>query len=233
MAEELQTPIFLVSDLELGMNEWVTDEFEYPTQPLKRGKVLHQEDLNRVDTFRRYFAGEGDYGIPSRTLPGTDHPLASYFTRGSGHDENAKYTEDPQTYKTNMLRLKKKFDCSVQILPKPVLENASKSKFGVIAYGTSHDAVREAIEILSHENIHLKYLRLLSFPFHHEVKDFISSSEQVFVVEQNRDGQMKDLLHLGVPGSESKLKSIAHSTGWPLDADYVVNQLRELMHNGS
>ncbi len=230
IAEVLQTPIFIMSDLDLGMNQWVSDEFSYPTHPYNRGKVLHKEDLDGVETFRRYFAGDEDKGIPSRTLPGTNHPLASYFTRGSGHDEDARYTEDPDAYRRNMLRLLKKFEGAGDHLPKPLFYGDKNAKTGFVAIGTSHDAIVEARDYLAKEKIQTKYMRLLSYPFHKELETFIKSCDKVIVVEQNRDAQLRDLIKLSVSMSESKLLSLAYSDGLPLSAEVVFQKSKELLN---
>ena len=231
IADELQTPVFVMSDLDLGMNQWVADEFEYPKHQFKRGKVLTIENLKEMDTFRRYFAGDEDKGVPSRTLPGTDHPLASYFTRGSGHDEDARYTEDSDAYRRNMLRLLKKFENAHDFLPKPIFEDNKGAKIGIIAVGTSHDAVREARDYLAKDGIKTKYLRPLAYPFNNELTQFIKSCDKVIVVDHNRDAQLKQLIQLSVPGSEPKLLSLAYSDGLPLTAQYLTEASKELLKN--
>ena len=229
IADQLQTPVFIMSDLDLGMNQWVCDEFEYPDKPYNRGKVLSEHDLKEMETFRRYFAGDEDHGIPSRTLPGTKHPLASYFTRGSGHDEDARYTEDSTVYWRNMKRLLKKFQEAPTFLPKPLLEGDNNSRIGIIAVGTSHDAIIESRDQLKREGINTKYLRLRAYPFHIELKSFIDSCDRVIVVDQNRDGQLKELIQISVKNSEPKLYSLAYSDGLPLSADLLTQMTKELL----
>ena len=143
LTEQLQTPVFVLSDLDLGMNNWMSEPFEYPEKPLDRGKVLTAEDLKRLGGFARYKDVDGD-GIPYRTLPGTDHPLAAYFTRGSGHNERALYTEKPDDYQNLMERLNRKFETARTLVPAPVIVQTGKSKIGLIAYGTSDFAVAES-----------------------------------------------------------------------------------------
>ncbi|MBI2608045.1 MAG: 2-oxoacid:acceptor oxidoreductase subunit alpha [Deltaproteobacteria bacterium] len=230
IAEELQTPVFVISDLDLGMNQWPSDDFDYPLHPYNRGKVLRKEDLAEMDTFRRYFSGDESHGIPSRTLPGTDHPLASYFTRGSGHDEDARYTEDPDAYRRNMMRLLKKFQEAYRVLPKPVIEGNKKAKIGIIGVGSTYDAIREARDYLSEAGIKTKYLRPKSFPFHPEVKEFIDSCDKVLVVDLNRDAQLKELIQVNIPNSEPKLRSFAYSDGMPLSALYLTRKAKELLN---
>ncbi|MBI2026958.1 MAG: 2-oxoacid:acceptor oxidoreductase subunit alpha [Deltaproteobacteria bacterium] len=230
IAEQLQTPVFLMSDLDLGMNQWVCDEFDYPDKPYNRGKVVTEHDLKEMETFRRYFAGDEDQGIPSRTLPGTNHPLASYFTRGSGHDEDARYTEDAHVYWRNMKRLLKKFESSTQWLPKPVVEGQKGARIGFVAVGTSHDAVVESRDQLSQSGIKTKYLRLRSYPFHSDLHEFIDSCDQVIVVDQNRDAQLKELIQLSVANSEPKLLSLAYSDGLPLNAELLTQKTKELLN---
>src|SRR3989338_4334647 len=230
IADELQTPVFVMSDLDLGMNQWVADEFLYPKHPFKRGKVLTLENLKEMDTFRRYFAGDEEKGVPSRTLPGTEHPLASYFTRGSGHDEDARYTEDSDAYRRNMLRLLKKFEYAHHFLPKPLLDDTKGAKVGIIAVGTSHDAVREARDYLAKDGIKTKYLRPLAYPFNNELTQFIESCDKLIVIDQNRDAQLKQLIQFSVPGSEPKLLSLAYSDGLPLTAQYLTEVSKELLN---
>jgi len=226
LAEQLQTPVFVLSDLDIGMNNWMSQPFSYPEKPIKRGKVLTREDLDRLGGFERYKDVDGD-GIPYRTLPGTDHPKAAYFTRGSGHNEKALYTERPDDYQNLMERLARKFETARTLVPAPEVVQTGKSKIGLIAYGSSDYAVRESRDQLKKEyGLETDYLRLRAFPFSSEVQAFVASHSRVYVIEQNRDGQMLSLLKLDLPAGEiTKLRSIRHFDGLPLDARTVTDKL--------
>jgi 2-oxoglutarate/2-oxoacid ferredoxin oxidoreductase subunit alpha len=226
LTEQLQTPVFVVSDLDLGMNNWMSEPFEYPEKPLNRGKVLSAEDLTRLGGFARYKDVDGD-AIPYRTLPGTDHPQASYFTRGSGHNEKALYTERPDDYQNLMERLNRKFETARTLVPKPVVVQTGKSKVGLIAFGSSDFAVMESRDQLKKEyGVETDYLRIRAFPFTHEIHDFIASHDRVYVVEQNRDWQMLSLLKLDLSTEDVvKLRSVRHFNGLPIDARFVTDAL--------
>ena len=225
LAEQFQTLVFVMSDLDLGMNNWMSDPFKYPEKPIQRGKVLSKEDLDRLGGFSRYKDVDGD-GIGYRTLPGTDHPAAAYFTRGSGHSEHAQYSERPDDFERNMERLNRKFETARAFVPRPEV-STGKSKIGIIAYGTSHWAIVESRDQLRKEyNIETDYLRLKAYPFTREVHDFVKQHDRVYVVEQNRDAQMLSLLKLDVePALVVRLRSIAHIHGLPLDARSVTDEL--------
>jgi 2-oxoglutarate/2-oxoacid ferredoxin oxidoreductase subunit alpha len=226
LAEQLQTPIFVLSDLDLGMNNWMSEPFAYPEKPLKRGKVLSREDLERLGGFERYKDVDGD-AIPYRTLPGTDHPKAAYFTRGSGHNENALYTERPDDYQNLMERLARKFETARTLVPGPEVVQTGRSKIGLIAFGSSDFAVRESRDQLKKEyGLETDYMRLRAFPFSREVHAFVSAHARVYVIEQNRDAQMLSLLKLDLPAAEiTKLRSVIHFDGLPLDARTVTDKL--------
>lgn len=229
LAEGLQTPIFVLSDLDLGMNNWMSEPFEYPDKPISRGKVLDAKQLDELGGFARYKDVDGD-GIPYRTLPGTAHPAAAYFTRGSGKNESAKYTERPEDYENNMLRLVRKFETAKSMVPKPIAEGNGKEKVGIIAFGSSHWAVIESRDQMERE-LHLKtdYLRIRAYPFTREVDAFVAKHETVYVVEQNRDGQLLNLLKIDLdPAQVTKLHSITHFNGLPLDARTVTRALASL-----
>uniref|UniRef100_A0A7V4XU17 2-oxoacid:acceptor oxidoreductase subunit alpha n=1 Tax=Acidobacterium capsulatum TaxID=33075 RepID=A0A7V4XU17_9BACT len=225
LTERLQTPVFVLSDLDLGMNNWMSDPFQYPEKPLDRGKVLTAEDLNRLGEFHRYKDVDGD-AIPYRTLPGTDHPKAAYFTRGSGHNESAKYTERAEDYQNLMERLGRKFETARTLVPHPVVVQNGKSKVGIIAYGTSDFAVLESRDQLKKEHgFETDYLRLRAYPFTKEIHEFVASHDRVYIVEQNRDAQMLSLLKLDLPASDAvKLRSIRHFNGLPIDARSVTDE---------
>jgi 2-oxoglutarate ferredoxin oxidoreductase subunit alpha len=226
LTEQLQTPVFVVSDLDLGMNNWMSEPFEYPEKPLNRGKVLNAEDLTRLGGFARYKDVDGD-AIPYRTLPGTEHPQASYFTRGSGHNEKALYTEKPDDYQNLMERLNRKFETARTLVPAPVIVENGKSKVGLIAFGTSDFAIIESRDQLKKEyGVETDYLRVRAFPFSHEVHEFVASHERVYIIEQNRDAQLLSLLKLDLPAAEIvKLRSVRHFNGLPMDARFVTDEL--------
>jgi 2-oxoglutarate ferredoxin oxidoreductase subunit alpha len=226
LAEQLQTPVFVLSDLDLGMNNWMSEPFEYPEKPITRGKVLDAKQLEELGGFARYKDVDGD-GIPYRTLPGTDHPAASYFTRGSGHNEKALYSERPEDYENNMLRLARKFETAATLVPNPVLEGTGKEKVGIIAYGTTHWALLESRDQLVRQHeIRTDYLRLRAYPFAQEMHDFIAQHDQIYVVEQNRDAQMLNLLKIDLdPAQVVKLRSVLHFNGLPIDARTITSAI--------
>jgi len=226
LAEKFQTPVFVMSDLDLGMNNWMSDAFPYPEKPMARGKVLSKEDLDRLGGFARYQDVDGD-GIGYRTLPGTDHPRASYFTRGSGHNAKAQYSERPEDYQGNMDRLAKKFETARSFVPQPELAGEGRAKVGILAYGTTHWAIVESRDQLRQENqLETDYLRLRAYPFPKAVAEFIERHERVYVVEQNRDAQMFDLLRLDLtPAHISKMRSVRHYNGIPIDARSVSDEI--------
>ena len=222
LAERFQTPVFVMSDLDLGMNNWACDPFPYPDKPIDRGKVLDAAALEKRGGFARYKDVDGD-GIPYRTLPGTKHPLAAYFTRGSGHTERATYSERPEDYTGIMDRLARKHETARKFVPKPEIFNGAKTPVGLIAYGSSHYAVQEARDLLRAKGIETNYLRVRALPFPEEVREFVRAHERVYVVDQNRDGQMQQVLRLEVPAEDTRrLRSILHYNGLPLDAQTVV-----------
>ncbi|MGC2535183.1 MAG: 2-oxoacid:acceptor oxidoreductase subunit alpha [Candidatus Sulfotelmatobacter sp.] len=226
LAEQFQTLVFVMSDLDLGMNNWMSDPFEYPTTPIKRGKVLDKEDLTKLGGFARYKDLDGD-GVGYRTLPGTDHPAAAYFTRGSGHNDKSNYSERPDDYENNMERLNRKFETSRSFVPRPEILKGTNAKIGIVAYGTSHWGVTESRDQLRSEYaIETDYLRLRAYPFTREVHEFIEQHDRVYVVEQNRDAQMLSLLKLDLkPELTTRLRSISHLDGLPLDARSVTDEL--------
>jgi 2-oxoglutarate ferredoxin oxidoreductase subunit alpha len=227
-ADRFQTPVFVLSDLDLGMNLWMTPEFKYPDKPFDRGKVLAKEDLERLGgEWGRYLDKDGD-GVTYRTLPGTDHPAAGYFTRGSGHDEHARYTERADSYSRNMDRLNRKFETARKAMPAPVMDETAKSPIGIIAYGSTEVAVVEAREALAEAGRPADYLRIRALPLSAEVAEFVRRHERVYVVEQNRDGQMFDLIRLAMPPDlVGRLHSIRHYDGQPIPADAITEPLLE------
>jgi 2-oxoglutarate ferredoxin oxidoreductase subunit alpha len=225
LAERLQTPVFVLTDLDLGMNNWMSDPFVYPEKPLDRGKVLTAEDLNRLGGFARYRDVDGD-GIGWRTLPGTKHPKAAYFTRGSGHNDSAGYTEKPEEYLVQMERLARKFENARKLVPAPLAVKDGTSKVGFLAFGTTDFALRESLDQIKTEyGKSVDYMRIRAYPFTHEIHDFVASHERVYVVEQNRDAQLASLLKLDLPGEQVvKLRSILHYNGLPMDARTVTEE---------
>ena len=233
LAERFQQPIFVASDLDIGMNNWMADPFEYPEQPYDRGKVLTAEDLNRLGEFGRYRDVDGD-GIPYRTLPGTEHPLAAYFTRGSGHDEAARYTEKPEEYEKLMDRLAKKLETAKSWVPQPEIEYVDGAEVGLIAYGSTDVAIGESRDQLRKEKgIETNYLRIRALPFTSHLSDFVSRCKRVYVVEQNRDGQLGDLLRLEVGTQTPGIEKILAYSGLPIDARFITEQVLCLEAKGS
>jgi 2-oxoglutarate/2-oxoacid ferredoxin oxidoreductase subunit alpha len=232
LAEQFQTPVFVMSDLDLGMNNWMSDPFPYPEKPITRGKLLSKEDLDRLGGFSRYKDVDGD-GIGYRTLPGTNHPGAAYFARGSGHNEKSAYSERPDDYEKNMERINRKFETARSFVPRPESMGSGKSKVGILAYGTSHWAILESRDQLSKEyNVETDYLRVRAYPFTREVHEFIAQHERVYVVEQNRDAQMLSLIKLDIrPELTTRLRSISHIHGLPMDARSVTDEMMTMEGN--
>jgi 2-oxoglutarate ferredoxin oxidoreductase subunit alpha len=218
----------MLSDLDLGMNLWMTPEFKYPDKPFDRGKVLAKADLERLSgEWGRYRDVDGD-GVTYRTLPGTDHPAAGYFTRGSGHDEFARYTESAEAYARNMDRLARKLETARHVLPAPIVDETTGSSTGLIAFGSTHPAVVEAREALVAAGKPVDYLRLRALPLSDEVAAFVSRHELVYVVEQNRDGQVYDLVRLALPPNlVDRVRSIRHYNGQPIPAVAITEPLMQ------
>jgi 2-oxoglutarate ferredoxin oxidoreductase subunit alpha len=225
-AERFQTPVFVMTDLDLGMNNWMSEPFPYPEAPIDRGKVLTAEDLDRLGGFQRYKDIDGD-GVGYRTLPGTHHPQGAYFTRGSGHNEKAQYTEREDDYIHNMDRLAHKFEAMRGQVPAPVVSVNPKARIGFIHYGTSDYAVRESCDQLKNEyGVEASYLRLKAYPFTPELLDFIRRHDRVYVVDQNRDAQMLGLMRLELDVNLlAKLRSVRYYGGLPLDARTVTDEI--------
>ncbi len=222
IAEQLQTPVFVLSDLDMGMNQWMSKPFEYPNTPMRRGKVLWEKDLEELKgNWGRYLDKDGD-GITYRTIPGNRHPLSSYFTRGTGHDENARYTEDSSMWVKNMDRLKKKYETARKYVPASVLYATPGAKVGVIGFGSTEAAILEAVHQLGTEHgIQADFLRVRALPFTQEVTDFINKYDQIFVVEMNRDGQLKQILSVEYPEKAANFKPVAYGDGLPAAAKWV------------
>jgi len=226
LAEQLQTPVFVMSDLDLGMNNWMSEPFQYPEKPQNRGKVLTAEDLDRLGGFARYRDVDGD-AIGYRTLPGTDHPGAAWFARGSGHNDKSQYSERPDDYANNMDRLAKKFETARTLVPRPEIVRNDGNQIGIIAYGTSHHALVETLDQLQAEyGVKADYLRLRAFPFTRETHEFIAAHKRVYIVDQNRDAQMLELLKLDIAIPDIiKLRSVRHYNGLPIDARSVTDEI--------
>ncbi len=222
LAERLQSPVFVLSDLDLGMNNWMSDTFHYPEKAWDRGKVLDDEALAKLPRFERYRDVDGD-GIPYRTLPGTKDWKGTYFTRGSGHDEAARYTEEPDAYVRNMDRLRKKLQTARALLPAPELSLATGAEVGLIAFGSSHWAILEARAELAAAGLKTSYLRVRGLPLHASVAEFVKQHDRVYVIEQNRDGQLAERIQLESPERAARVRSVLHYDGLPLDARSVTD----------
>ena len=227
LAERLQTPVFVLSDLDIGMNDWMVPRLEWDdTWQPDRGKVFNAEDLENMENYYRFLDIDGD-GIAARTLPGS-HQRGAYFVRGSGHNQYGGYTEDGDEYQQVLDRLMVKWETARNRVPEPRLIRAEqKAHCGIIAYGSSHGAVIEALDRLADEGIHADYLRLRAFPFSDAVQDFLDRHDRVFVVEQNRDAQMRSLLLLETRAGRDQLVSILHYNGMPIPSDIVFDSIRD------
>lgn len=227
LAEQLQMPVFVLSDLDFGMNQWMTSPFDYPDTSMQRGKVLWEEDLERLGgEWKRYVDVDGD-GIPYRTLPGNKHPRAAYFSRGTGHDQNARYSEDNVVWHDMLERLKRKYQTARQFVPKPVLDGKGKGEIGIISYGSTEPAIQEARHQLEQKGISTNFLRVRSLPTCEEVVQFIRQHERVFVIEMNRDGQLHQILSMENPETAMRMIPIAYTDGLPLTAAFVTNAILE------
>jgi 2-oxoglutarate ferredoxin oxidoreductase subunit alpha len=224
LAERLQTPVFVLSDLDLGMNQWMSEPFKYPETAMDRGKVLGAADLERLGGFARYKDVDGD-GIGYRTLPGTDHPLAAYFTRGSGHNERAQYTERPEDWERNMARLARKYETARTLVPTPMVRQTSGAEVGIIAFGSTEPAVIEAQARLAKAGTPTSFLRLRALPLRQEVRDFVLAHKVVFVVEMNTDAQLHQLVRLHVPERAAQVLPANKSDGLPLTARWITEYL--------
>lgn len=225
IAERLQTPVIVLSDLDFGMNQWMTKPFEYPDKPMDRGKILWEEDLKKLgDTWGRYLDVDGD-GIPYRTLPGNKLHNAAYFARGTGHDEYANYSEDPEVWEKNMLRLRHKLEANLDLLPKPEIDLTKGATFSIISYGSTNPAIQEAMDLLAEKGYKIDHLRMRSLPTSAEVVDFVHAHDRNYVIELNRDGQLHQVLRLEIPDRSLQLISLSHQDGMPLTAKWVVDQI--------
>ena len=225
IAERLQTPVIVLSDLDFGMNQWMTKPFEYPGTPMDRGKILWEDDLKQMSTkWGRYLDVDGD-GIPFRTLPGNKLPNSAWFARGTGHDEYAQYSEEPAEWENNMLRLRRKLESNLSILPKPVIQRTDGASISIISYGSTTIAIEEAMENLSQKGYKIDHLRMRSLPVAPEAADFVRAHERNYVIELNRDGQLHQILRLEIPDCSMKLISLSHLDGLPLTPRWVEEQI--------
>ncbi|MEO0336743.1 MAG: 2-oxoacid:acceptor oxidoreductase subunit alpha, partial [Pseudomonadota bacterium] len=226
MAEELQTLVLVLTDLDIGMNQHISERLEVNPEPLKRGKVLDADDLERLGEFARYKDVDGD-GIGHRTLPGTEHELAAYFTRGTGHDEKALYSEDNDVFKANMDRLLKKFETAKTMGPQPEVVQKEKAEAGLIFYGSTAEAMKEGLHLLEQDaKLSLSHLRVRALPLSEQVRKFIESNPVTIVVEQNRDAQLFKILCMEYPELAGRLKKVHQYDGLPLEGRFVFEQVR-------
>ena len=231
LAERLQTPVLVLTDLDIGMNDWMCPDLKWDESYVPdRGKVLTAEDLESMDRFYRYLDVDGD-GIPYRTLPG-EHPKGAYFTRGSGHSRLGAYTEDADEYQEVIDRLLVKWETARTLVPEPAIEYSKFNKRAILSVGSCDGAVKEALVRLKEKNIGLNYCRVKAFPFSDDVKDFIDKHESVYVVEQNRDAQLRSLLLLDVEADPDKLVPMLHYNGLPISADFVIDRVLEEVSKG-
>jgi 2-oxoglutarate ferredoxin oxidoreductase subunit alpha len=221
LAERLQTPIMVVSDLDIGMNDWMCRDLKWDDayRP-DRGKVLSLEEIENLEKFYRYLDKDGD-GITYRTLPGV-HPKGAYFTRGSGHTQYGVYTEDSADYQLVLDRLMRKWATAKNLMPRPVIEGSSVTDVGIVSLGSCDGAIREAIDVLKVEGVVVNYMRVRGFPFGEEVERFLATHRMLFVVEQNRDAQFKSLLTLETDVDKSKLRSLLHYDGLPISSSFII-----------
>jgi 2-oxoglutarate ferredoxin oxidoreductase subunit alpha len=235
LADFLQTPVIILSDLDLGMNDHMSDAFDWNDErKYNRGKVLTKQDIeNLQQRWGRYLDIDGD-GVGYRTLPGTHPTKGSYFTRGSSHDEYAAYTESSEAYVRSMQRLEKKWETAKKKVPSPIVTKAqNKAATGAIFFGTSSDAAMEAIEKLSEQGHAIDAMRIRAFPFNHEVRQFIDEHDYVFVIEQNRDAQMKSLLMIELGINPAKLVSILNYDGMPITATFIAQQMERALNQST
>jgi len=228
LSERLQTPVMVLLDLDIGMNDWMCKELKWDDafQP-DRGKVLGKEQLAKIEKFQRYVDKDGD-GIPYRTIPGS-HPKGAYFTRGSGHNQFGGYTEDSTEYQFVLDRLKRKFDTAKALVPKAVIDGRGDNKMAFVSIGSCDGAVHEAIDILKRRGVHVDYMRVRGFPFGTEVEQFLAAHETIFVIEQNRDAQLKSLLTLETNVEKAKLRSILHYSGMPMSSGAIVDAMLHIL----
>jgi len=226
LAEQLQTPVLVMTDLDLGMNDHISEPLNWDaSKKYNRGKVLSAEQLDKLERFGRYLDTDND-GVPYRTIPGTHPTKGSYFTRGSSHDEYAVYSEDSPTYVRIMDRLMKKFETSKNMVPAPQFyQEENAGKIGLIFFGTTTQSAEEAMDMLKEQEVYVDAMRLKAFPFNEQVSEFIETHDIVFVIEQNRDAQMRTLLFNELEIAPKKLKKVLNYDGTPITADFIVNSI--------
>lgn len=224
LAERYQTPIFVLSDLDLGMNTWVTEKFEYPQTPIDRGKLIWEEDLEKFEDWGRYKDIDGD-GIPYRTVMGNMSERAAYFTRGTGHDEYGNYNEDPKNWSDMLHRIEKKLAGAIEKLPQPIVKKGKNAKIGIIGMGSTNDAILETQAKLAKQGLETDYMRIRALPSCCAVRDFITEHERTYVLELNRDGQLKEILMLEYSDLSEKLISITDIGGLPMTAVWAVENI--------
>ncbi len=229
LAERLQMPVFVLSDLDLGMNQWMTEPFAYPQTPMDRGKILWETDLEKsAGVWARYKDVDGD-GIPYRTVPGNLHPASAWFGRGTGHDENARYTEDHATWEAMMARLVKKYETARHLVPAPILDEPAGAEVGIISYGSSAPAVEEARVLLEQAGgPKTASMRLRALPCTDQAREFIRKYSRLYIVEANRDGQLKQILAAAMPAEAPRFRSAAHSDGLPLTARWIMDAISSM-----
>jgi 2-oxoglutarate ferredoxin oxidoreductase subunit alpha len=225
IAERMQAPVFVLSDLDLGMNLWMSEPFTYPDGPMDRGKVLSAEDLERVGSFARYRDVDGD-GIPYRTLPGNEHPLAAYFARGTGHNEQAVYSERPEDWEANMLRLWRKMETAAGYVPAPVEARVPGAEIGLVYFGSVDQPLQEARDRLAAGGLATSALRLRALPLRREVEAFLQAHPRAYVVEMNTDGQLLTILRAEYPELATRLRSLRKNDGLPLTAEWIADGIR-------
>jgi 2-oxoglutarate/2-oxoacid ferredoxin oxidoreductase subunit alpha len=232
-AEQYQTPVFVMSDLDIGMNNWMSDPFTYPTEPLNRGKVLHKDELEKFiadkGEWYRYKDYDGD-GVGYRTIPGTDHPRAAYFTRGTGHNERAQYSERSDDWVNNMGRIHRKIEGARAGLPQPVVDYDKNKKIGILSYGSNDPAIQEGRDTLAAQGIQTNYMRIRALPLAASVMEFVRQHEHVYLVENNFDGQMAQIIRMETTEDTSRLVSLPLGDGLPMTAEWVVEKISK--HEG-
>lgn len=227
LAERLQTPVFVLSDLDFGMNVWMTEPFEYPDQPMDRGKVLNEDDLAQLGSWSRYEDVDGD-GITYRTLPGNKNPMSAYFTRGTGHNEKAVYSERPDDWQNNLLRLERKHETARTLVPKPRVDIREGAEIGIIAYGSTDAAIQEARDLLREQGIETSYIQVRALPLEQTLLNFVNAHKRFYVVELNVEAQLRSLVRLEIPQRSMDFMSIAHLDGLPLTANFVKNRILKM-----
>ena len=225
LAERFQTPVFVLSDLDIGMNDWMVPKLTWnDSYRPDRGKVLSAEQLDEVKTFHRYLDVDGD-GVPYRTLPGL-HPKGAYFTRGSGHNRLGQYTEDGDEYVEVIDRIDRKIQAAARALPPPVVRPAPGARLGLLTIGGCHAACVEALDLFAREGVAIDYMRVRGFPFGGEVRRFLDAHEMNFIVEQNRDAQLRNMLMLETGAPAKKLESVRYYGGFPMSAHHVMTAVK-------